>query len=283
MLPLSPGITIALLAALLSAPQRGAAKQGRGEKPAETPAADEDVAKKYFEIADYDTNGWITISEARPSLGLDRHSFALYDEDGDGRISLPEFRARYEKIVKNGGAFAAPIGKSGLRASGPASPADLALRYDKDGDGTLDRSELHTFLEELHSRLDAEVVLSKFDRDGSRRLEKGEVADLAAFLDPARRSHPGPHAASVEELFGKSIPREERKGATLLAPRILGPVPVFRRLDLDGDGRITSEDLVELQRPIQLPVRFAAVLATLDTNGDGAIDAAELDASMSGE
>jgi Ca2+-binding EF-hand superfamily protein len=276
MLPVSPSLMIALLAALLSAPQDRDGKQAQ-------PAAGEDLPKQYFEIADYDANGWVTISEAKPSMALDRRSFALFDADGDGRIDLPEFRARYETLVKHGGAFAAPIGKSGLRVSGPASPAEQALRFDKDGDEMLSRSELRAFLDALHSRLDADVVLAKFDRDVSQRLSKGEIGELAAFLDPARRSHPPPRAASVEELFGKAIPRVERKGATLTAPLIVGPVPVFRRLDLDANGKISAGDLLGLQRPIQLPVRVAAVLATLDTNGDGVIDAAEFDASMSGK
>jgi Ca2+-binding EF-hand superfamily protein len=289
MLPASPCLTIALLSALLCT------GQGRGDKPAEKPqdrpqdkpaekpAEDVDVAKQYFETADYDANGWITISEARPALGLERRTFALFDEDGDGRISPEEFRNRYEQLTKNGGAFAAPIGKNGARSATSTGPTELALRFDKDGDAALDRSELRALLTELRSRLDTEVLLSKFDRDGSQRLEKGELTDLAAFLDPARRTRTGPRAASVEELFGKSLPREDRKGATMLAARVVGPVTVFRRLDLDGDGRITSTDLIGLQRPVQLPVRLAAVLATLDVNGDGAIDAAEFRASMTGK
>lgn len=282
MLPLSSTLALLVLSSLLGAPQgRGGATQGRGEKKPEAPQAEEDVAKQYFTTADYDANGWITISEAKASLALDRRTFALFDEDGDGRIGLAEFRARYEKIVQSGGAFAAPVPKSGARVPATKSPAELALRFDKDGDEALDRSELRAFLEELHSRLDADVILSNFDRDGSRRLSKGELADLGAFLDPNRRSHPQPRAASIEELFGKPIPREERKGAPLMAPWILGPVPVFRRLDLDGSGEITAGDLLALQRPIQLPVRLAAVLATLDTNGDGGIDPAEFEASMS--
>ncbi len=280
---LSPALTLLVLAALAGEPQgRRAAPQERPEKPQEPAAAPEDAAKSYFELADYNANGWISFSEAHASMGLDRRGFAIYDEDRDGRITQAEFRKRYETIVRNGGAFDAPIGKSGLRTGGTAAPTDLAQQADKNGDTLLDRTELRSFLEELHSRLDPDVVLSKFDRDGSRKLEQSEVLALAAFLDPARRSHPPPRAATLEELFGKSLPREPLEGSTLLAPRIVGPVPVFRRLDLVPDGRITAEELLELQRPIQLPVRLAAVLATLDTNGDGAIDEAEFTACMGG-
>ncbi len=280
---LSPALTLLVLAALAGEPQgRRAAPQERPEKPQEPAAAPEDAAKSYFELADYNANGWISFSEAHASMGLDRRGFALYDEDRDGRITQAEFRKRYETIVRSGGAFDAPIGKSGLRTSGTAAPTDLAQQADKNGDTLLDRTELRSFLEELHSRLDPDVVLSKFDRDGSRKLEPSEILALAAFLDPARRSHPPPRAATLEELFGKSLPREALEGSTLLAPRIVGPVPVFRRLDLVPDGRITAEELLELQRPIQLPVRLAAVLATLDTNGDGAIDEAEFTACMGG-
>ena len=278
---LAPSLLIALLLALPGAGQgRGGSKPAPA--PPAPPAAEEDVAQQYFEIADYDSNNWITISEAKAAMQLDRASFALYDEDGDGRIGLPEFRARYEKLVKNGGALPAPASKGGVRTSSPSTPAEIALRFDADGDESLSRAELREFLGGLRTRLDPDVVLSKFDRDGSRRLDKAEIGTLAAFLDPARRKRPPERVASIAELFGKCIPREEREGATMIPPLIVGPVPVFRRLDLDADGRITAEELHGLQRPIQLPVRIAAVIATLDTNVDGVIDAAEFQASMAG-
>jgi len=276
--------TCLCLLALLPGPgqDRGAPPQGRGERKHETPATGDDAAQTYFELADYDASGWISISEARASMALDRRGFALFDEDRDGRITQAEFRQRYVTIVRNGGAFDAPIGKGGARSKGPASTIDVALRSDEDGDKALDRTELRSFLEGIRSRLDPDVVLSKFDRDGTRKLEQGEITALAAFLDPNRRSNPPPRVASIEELFGKSLPREEREAATVVVARILGPVSPFRRLDLEADGRITVADLTELQRPIFLPVRIAAVLATLDTNRDGALDEAEFSACMSG-
>ncbi|MBK7645205.1 MAG: EF-hand domain-containing protein [Planctomycetes bacterium] len=282
-MPNLPATLILLLAAGLAGPAQRGGKPKPGGEPAPKPAeADTDVAKQYFDVCDYDADGWITISEARPSLGIDRAGFALYDKDGDGRISPAEFAKRYEVLTRNAGAFPAPIGKGGLRKAEAVAPADLALRYDQDGDATLDRNELRAYLGGLRSRVEIEVALAMFDADGSRRLEKDEIAALNAFLDPNRRSQPRPHASSIEELFGKSLPREPRPDTTQIAPRIVGPVSLFRRLDLDQNGRITYEDLLGLRRPIQLPVRIAAVVATLDTSGDGAVDAGELEASMAG-
>jgi Ca2+-binding EF-hand superfamily protein len=62
----------------------------------------------------------------------------------------------------------------------------------------------------------------------------------------------------------------------------VGPVPVFHRLDLQGNGRITAADLLDLQHPIESSVRIQAVVAALDTNGDGAIDPAEFQACLTG-
>src|SRR5258706_15431219 len=176
---LQPVLTLLLCAALLGTEQgRGAAPKERQAKKAEPTAAPDDAAKTYFDLADYDANGWISFSEARASMGLDRRGFALYDEDRDGRITEAEFRQRYETIVKNGGAFDAPIGKSGVRTGGPAAPIDLVLQADKDGDTTLDRTELRRFLEDLHSRPDPDGVLSKVDPARSPRLEKDEIPPL---------------------------------------------------------------------------------------------------------
>lgn len=306
MLPTAPGLFLALFSALVLAPQdrgivgggakgesapaakgaqrgggRGEAQKPAGDKP--KPDDDEDLAQKYFEIADYNADGFLTIAEAEPALALDRAGFAAYDTDRDGRISPKEFRARYEAIVSRGGLFTPPIGKNGTRAAKEKGLDDLGERFDKDGDGKLNATELRALLEDAKSRLDPDVALVKFDRDGSHKLEKAEIAALATFLDPARRNAPIVKAKSIAELFGQALPREERRGATQLCPRIPGPVTIFRRLDLDDDGKIETEDLVLLQRPIQLPVRLAAVLATLDTDRDGAISPAELEVGLARE
>ena len=129
------------------------------------------------------------------------------------------------------------------------------------------------------SKIDAETALSQFDHDGSGRLESGEIEELLSVLRSPSGRKLGPRAKSIDELFGALVPRKGG-GTAPEPPRIVGPVSSFRRLDIDGDGRVTREELSELQRPWVLNIQSSAVLAALDADGDGAISEAEFWAAM---
>jgi hypothetical protein len=85
---------------------------------------------------------------------------------------------------------------------------------------------------------------------------------------------------SFKELFGAKETQEELPNTVPLPPRIEGPVAAFTRLDLNGDGKITLDDLDGLARPIHLDVRFPAVIAILDKDRDGGVSPSEFYASM---
>jgi hypothetical protein len=87
-------------------------------------------------------------------------------------------------------------------------------------------------------------------------------------------------ASSLKQLFGGKEEREDLPNTVPLPPRIEGPVSAFTRLDFNEDGKITTEDLDGLARPIHLDVRFPAVIAILDTDNDGGVSPAEFYASM---
>lgn len=257
------------------------AGQEKGRRT-DKPALEDDVAGGYFKTCDYSGDGWISFSEGRASIGLDRDAFAVYDKDRDGRIDLSEFKARYHSILEHGGAFPEPKKKIETRQARQRTSEEMLAAYDTSADKALDVKELKRVLEDYPlAGLAPEVLLQKLDVDASKGLELGELAALSEVLFPTPEgSEPAPKPKSIQELFGRLEPREVQAGSTPFPPRIPGPVSSFRRLDLDGDGRISLEDLTQLQRPIQIPVRINAVLATLDTDGDGSVSEAELAASM---
>jgi len=288
--------SLATVAALLLALQPLAQQKGKGAKPppkkapphtlpSAAPAKPAEPAirspEEYFEICDYNGDGFISYNEAHASMGLARDSFEVYDTDRDGLISLAEFKARYSSILDNGGVLPPPIPKAKGKKPARRTPEELLAQYDKDDDKALDAKEIKAALDDYHvTDLDPEIALEKLDRDGSKKLELAELEDFANILSPKVDPKRAKHAKSIEELFGRKIAREVRPDSTPLPPRIAGPISPFRRLDLDGNGTISIEDLNELQRPLQLPVRINAVIATLDTDGDHVVSEQEFWSSM---
>lgn len=284
---------VALVASFATSSFHVTEPQGRGAAP--TPAqsppmakrrtiqteTDEDLIARFFSDCDANGNGTINFKEAEASLSLDRAGFAVFDKDKDGLIDATEFKDRYETVKRLGGAFPTPLTKEGALRGPPRSPEALFRVYDLNGDGALDALELKRALDQNSvDALPADVALETLDQDGSGKLEARELTRLAAVLfrrgPDTRTSAP----KSIEELFGKAKRREKADGATPQAPLIPGPVSAFRRLDFDNDGRIDAQDLLELLRPLQAPVRVNALIAAIDTDGDGALSEAEFKASM---
>lgn len=274
-------------AATYAAPQRPAqpdaapkpvAAPGAREEPAkERPAAEEapqetpeEIAAKYFEQADLDHNGWVLFGEAGKTMGIDKKAFAAFDRDLDFRISREEYAQRYVEITTRGGAFPAPRSADSPAPGEAAGAEQLLLIGDEDGNKAIDELELRALLlRQERAEFDPQVVVTQLDRDSDKRLKGDELDDLAHLLDPRLPRSKKDKARSIDELFGKRIPREEREGAIRLPDQIQGPVDSFRRLDYDGDGRITEAELGDLLRPVQTSARLAAVFATLDRNRDG--------------
>jgi Ca2+-binding EF-hand superfamily protein len=274
-------LDLALFAVLIGIQGRPAAKTERAQGKGDKPSTELTRVQKYFATCDYDASGYLTFSEANASLGIDRDGWKAYDEDNDGRISEKEFSRRYEAILATGGAFNPPTPKADARASIPERAEDALASYDKNRDKGLDMGEIDFLLVEIGAiRMEAETSIDQFDRDLTRKLEVPELEDLLALLRPDKAKSKGPRPRSLNELFGKLVPRTLQEGSTPQPVRITPPVLTFRRLDIDADGGISLEDLSELQRPLVLPVRAGAVLAALDANGDGTVDETEFRAAM---
>ncbi len=195
----------------------------------------------------------------------------------DGDLNRPD-------VLGRGGAFQPPLKKPEVRKAPRREAPELLEKYEETPDGVLDARELKHALSDYEVKEPSvEEIFTTLDRDASKALELVELEALADLLSPKLATTDAaakPKAKSVLELFGRSVPREEREGSVHLPPQIPGPVPVFRRLDLDDDGGIELDDLSALQRPLQLHVRVNAVFATLDTDADGRLSPEELAASM---
>jgi Ca2+-binding EF-hand superfamily protein len=234
------------------------------------------VQRPIFETADYDSSGWLSFREVRDSLGVQRDEFALYDHDRDGRIGSREFSARYADVVVRTGSFRIPKPKDDAIRSLPRTAEQLRNAFDRDSDGALQVSEIGTMLGEYRRReLDPGVLLETLDQDASGAIDGAELFQLgrvltATFLLPSDDEVDRPRSRSVEELFGRATPRP---GLSSIEgpPWIPGPVPHFRRLDWNGDGFVTGDELHVLQGGASLGTRLGAVLAALDLDEDGRI------------
>jgi hypothetical protein len=123
--------------------------------------------------------------------------------------------------------------------------------------------------------------MASVDKDGSKKIEASEAQAFLDVLAPAPAADTKKtKAGSIAELFDKVEPRKIERDQTPQPARIVGPVTTFRRLDFDQSGSISAEDLENLQRPLVLPVRCRAVLAALDTDGNGELSPEELDAAL---
>ena len=239
--------------------------------------------EEYFALADYDASGWISYREAREALGATRLDFALYDADKDGRVRPDEFALRFAIAVERGGGFPAPKPAQAGPPPERRTAEQLRNAYDSNLDLLLDENELSVLIEEYQFEdWTATELMLRVDLNNNRvvdvllPMEGRRLADwLETELAPTSWNLPDIDAKTIGELFGTPVPREATLGSTHLPPLIPGPVIPFRRLDLDDDGFITTEDLLALQSPLRLDVRAGAVVAGLDLDSDGRVSLPE--------
>lgn len=267
------------------APRGGQTPPTGGATPQDVPAPfgvpPEAEQRRWFTVADADGTEWISFREARASMRFDAPRFCEYDLDNDGRMTFEEFKAFIRNERRLGREVAEP---RAARPDGPPPVRDaeqLRAAYDTDLDGFLGRIEIDLMLLDYgrdQERIDSALVIQRLDLDGNGKLGISELTRLAIFLAPLGQDAARPHrpgASTVNDLFGTPIDMGEAN-----APRIIGPVSPFRRLDVDDDGFVTVDDLERLQGRSFSAMSLEGVLSTLDLDADGRLSEAEFLTSM---
>ena len=235
-----------------------------------TEVVDDHQLALWFRGCDVNDNQWLSYFETKRTLLFSKDLFQSYDRDRDGRINRKEFDQYYD-YTSGKGLFKRP-----RRLTKPTPPErdanQLLIAYDSDLNGSISRAEAARFLRDYSSvDLDVETLFPRADRDESNALDQDEIETLSIVvrrLNAPSSGDTGPAPnVTLDTLFLQVV-----KSPTRSAPdRIEGPVTPFRRLDFDGNGVISKEDLSALQLSALRGLRPSTILHTLDKNQDGVL------------
>lgn len=147
------------------------------------------------------------------------------------------------------------------QAEDAAAKIQLLKKFDKDGDGVLNKEEREAArgainekkadLQEKRKR-HAKDVLKRFDKDGDSKLSEDE---LTAFLEEQRK------------MFDKMRSQHQRRMMRNI------PKDVLAKYDKDGDGKLNRQERREMFR--EGAKRRAELVKKYDKDGDGKLSDAE--------
>lgn len=187
---------------------------------------------RMIERLDTDKDGKVTLTEFKAGISA---TFKTFDADGNGEVTRDEIKAHHEAF------------RDARKALREASKADRAKA----------REELRAIRTAFLPG--AGRMFERADADGNGSLSEAEVLAAAETLFERRdRDKDGAlDVAAAGPRKGPGKGREHHAGR------------MFDRLDLNGDGKVSQEEL--LQRASTTFLRF-------DADGDGTVTKAEVEA-----
>lgn len=155
-----------------------------------------------------------------------REDFAVMDADGDGLLTIWEFKQPADGVTYSMSRTPAPASPPRTRIT-TSGLAKTFTKLDTNGDNKLDYGEYRTM------RLGAAMaIVMRADRDADRRLTRDEYVAGVTFpdsvVDQIKAKHPH---APIRTLVSMA-----RKNAAIR----------FKRLDANRDGVVTQDELAPL-------------------------------------
>lgn len=235
---------------------------------------------------DADHDGTVSAQE----LAAAPKALRQLDQDGDGVLSAEELRPRF--------------GRERERPAGGGNANDMVntlMAFDQNGDGMLQKSEVPERMQGLFARGDADKngtltreelqklssasaaqegnrggggrfrdqVVAALDKDGDGSLNAAEIAAASASLAALDRNRDG--AITEDEVRpqfgpgGRGGPGGARRDPAEMAAHMM------EEWDKNGDAKLTKDEM-----PERMQFRFTEA----DTDGNGSLSKAELQAMM---
>ena len=208
--------------------------------------------KGAFRKCDIDGDGHISLDELRSMMtsfpGVDVDAvFALGDKDQSGKIDFSEFIAM---MIPNSGSI---LRKIASKFSSIQQVMEAFHKIDANGDGAISKPEMKSGMNLNENELEVVFALGDIDQDGEISL-----SEFVRLMCPA--------AESGLSKFRNSF------------RNIQEIVSAFKRFDLNGDGALSQQELVNGMRSCQMSFSAAevkAIFALADVNQDGEINFVE--------
>lgn len=160
--------------------------------------------------------------------------------------SAPASETASEDGAKRGGENEGPVGR------GPGS------RTERQGGGPTGRMGDPSAM--------VKMLLQRFDKDGDQKLDEQELSAAFTAMRAQAGGEGGPGLGMGMPGLGGPGTGGPGQGGPQMAARM------FDRLDVDGDGKLTGDEI---------PERMRQGMTRLDANGDGSIERKELEEMMS--
>lgn len=233
-----------------------------------------------FGRLDTNEDGVLTAEEVgEEKKSLFERMLGKADKNKDGKLSKEEFTASLQD---------APLKDAPAPGGGrfpPGEPKEMIARIDKNGDGKIQKEEAPERMREGFDRMDT-------NKDGS--IDLAEFGRFAAMIrgenPPANPNPASPNATPNRPEGNPNFPPFARifdadGNGEISASEIASAGDALKKLDKNGDGKLTGEELLSgagapppgrpAGGPLGNMLNPAEMLKRADANGDGKLSKEE--------